>query len=98
MKKIIVTEKQLKECIKRSLVQEEQVEIPAEIGPEEARHSTQVSNAIKAASDKGVDFIPTPQKNNIINTQTTPSASEISKIGNLAESYTKKEFKEKFGA
>ena len=100
MKKVILTEKQLKYCVRNTKLDEDNnmVDIPAAIGKEEANNAPKVANAFAAAKRYGVNLVPTPQDNDTNNTQTTPSATEISKIGNLTECYTKKEFKEKFGA
>ena len=93
MRKIKLTEAQLKYCIAHSLKEQTGVDIPLPLGKEESEGDApaRISKVIKTAEKDNINFIPTPKDKNGSDVATPTQIATVART-ELGESYTKKDF------
>ena len=91
MRKIKLTEAQLKYCIAHSL---KESEVTLQVGPEDQKDSTKIASGINALERNGVNVNVVPEQNPSTTGQKTTSTSvaKTAQAAAMMESFSKKDF------
>lgn len=91
MRRIKLTETQLKYCIAHSL---KESDVTLQVGPEDQKDSTKIASGINALERNGVNVNVVPEKNPLTTGQKTTSTSvaKTAQAAAMMESFSKKDF------